>query len=75
MLDAINNQEIEHDCPSCGKKIKFTLKQLGTGATIKCRYCRDDIKLAPDNKSKREYRDMQKAVKNLENTLKNFGKI
>ena len=74
MLDAINNQEVEHDCPNCGKKFKFTLKNLGNGDTVKCRYCNQSIKLETDNKSKKEFKEMQKSVKSLEKSLKNFGK-
>ena len=43
LTKAVEETEFDIKCPSCGKKIKISISQLGK--TIKCRYCGQRIKL------------------------------
>ena len=73
MID-ISKQEINLNCESCGRKITVSLKQVANQETITC-FCGTKIKLQ-DSKgsSKKAIRDVNKAFKDLEKTLKSFGK-
>lgn len=74
MIDILKHK-VAHKCPSCGGNIQFTLGQLSNQKTIKCNSCNTNIKLEDSNgKSKSELKKVNKAFKDLDKTLKNFGK-
>ena len=74
MID-ISKQKIQSNCPSCNHKFSVTLKQVANEEIIKCNSCKNDIQLKDSNgSSKKSIRDVNKSFKDLEKTLKNFGK-
>ena len=74
MID-IGKQKIDIDCPNCRRKIQINLDQVARQQIVKCNSCSQDIQLQDSNGSaKKGVRDMNKAFKDLERTLKSFGK-
>jgi len=71
----ISQQKIDFNCPECGLKNKVTLEQIEKQIIIKCSDCNKDITLIDkDGSAKRSVADINKAVKDLENTIKKFGR-
>lgn len=71
----ISQQKIDFSCRECGSKNEATLKQVENQEIIKCSGCRKDIALTDkDGSVKRAIADINKAAKDLENTIKKFGK-
>ena len=63
--------KLDVECPNCNKKIKFTLKQVGT--KIKCTHCSSQISLEDDNNSvKNSKKGIDKSLKELSDAFKNF---
>lgn len=70
----LGKQKIQVDCPTCRRKHNATFNDVGKQKVIHC-YCGTNIQLRDDKGSvKRSVNDINKAFKELEKTLKNFGK-
>lgn len=61
---------IDVPCPECGKKVKCTLADIAKQRTIRCA-SGHSVKLVDEGKGAAK---ASKALKDLEKTLKNFGK-
>ena len=73
MID-ISKQTVKVDCPECNRAISVTLKQIANEALIKCN-CGQEIQLKDNNgTNKTAIKDVNKSFKDLERTLKSFGK-
>lgn len=73
MID-ISKQSVKLDCPECKRSMSVTIKQVADEALIKCN-CGQEIQLKDSNgTNKKAIRDINKSFKDLENTLKKFGK-
>ncbi len=73
MID-ISKQSVKLDCPECKRSMTVTIKQVADEALIKCN-CGQEIQLKDSNgTNKKAIRDINKSFKDLENTLKKFGK-
>lgn len=71
----ISQQKVDFACPDCEAKNTITLKQAQNQETIKCTGCEKEIKLTDkDGSVNKAVRDINKAGKDLENTIKKFGK-
>lgn len=60
-------------CPTCGTSTKTTLRRVRAGSTIRCPRGHQ-IKLVTDSASRREMDKADRAMKDLQRTLRNFGK-
>ncbi|MBC8314220.1 MAG: hypothetical protein ISR57_06365 [Bacteroidales bacterium] len=73
MID-ISKQTVEVDCPDCKRPITVSIKKVADEALVKCT-CGQGIQLKDSNSSnKKAIREINKSLKNLENTIKKFGK-
>lgn len=73
MID-ISKQTVKLDCPKCKRSMLVTIKQVADEALIKCN-CGQEIQLKDSNgTNKKAIKDINKSFKDLENTLKKFGK-
>jgi len=73
MID-ISKQTVKIDCTECNRSINVTLKQVANEALIRCN-CGQKIQLKDSNgTNKKAIKDVNKSFKDLERTLKNFGK-
>lgn len=73
MID-ISKESVKLDCPECKRSMSVTIKQVADEALIKCN-CGQEIQLKDSNgTNKKAIRDINKSFKDLENTLKKFGK-
>jgi len=73
MVD-ISRQTVNINCPKCEASLTVSLKQVANEVTIKCN-CGTDVQLVDSNGSaKKSIRDINGAFKDLENTIKSFGK-
>lgn len=71
----LGKQKIQHDCPKCGRKITFNVNQVSRQEVVKCHSCNTEIQLNDKGGSTRKsVRDINKSFKDLERTLKRFGK-
>lgn len=70
----ISKQTVKIDCPKCKRSITVTIKQITDEALVKC-ICGQGIQLK-DSKgtNKKAISDINKSLKDLENTFKKFGK-
>ncbi|WP_407692702.1 MJ0042-type zinc finger domain-containing protein [Reichenbachiella carrageenanivorans] len=74
MID-IGKQKIDMKCPNCRRSIKISLDQVSRQQIVRCNSCSQDIQLQDSRGSaKKGVREMNKAFKDLERTLKSFGK-
>lgn len=73
MMD-ISNQTVKVQCSECNRSISVTLKQVANETLIRCN-CGQEIQLEDSNgTNKKAIKDVNKSFKDLERTLKNFGK-
>lgn len=73
MID-ISKQTVKINCPECKRQHTVSLKQIADEIIVKCA-CGKSIKLTDKNgTNKKAIKDVNKAFKDLEDTLKNFGK-
>lgn len=73
MID-ISKQSVNIDCPECERSISVTIRQVADEALIKCS-CGQEIQLKDSNgTNQKAIRDINKSFKELENTLKKFGR-
>lgn len=63
------------ECPKCGYQVDFQLIDAKTERKIYCHNCKTQIQLTDSEASVHTGIDkMTKSLKELENTIKNFGK-
>lgn len=73
MID-ISKQTVKVDCPECKRSITVSIKQIADEVLVKCT-CGQGVQLRDSNgTNKKAIRDINKSFKDLENTLKNFGR-
>ena len=73
MID-ISKQTVKVDCTVCKRSITVSIKQVADEAFVKCT-CGQGIQLKDSNgTNKKAIRDINKSLKDFENTLKKFGK-
>ncbi len=73
MID-IAKQNIAIICESCNRKITVSLREVANEDTVTCN-CGTKTKLQDSNgSSKKAILDVNKAFKDLDKTLKSFGK-
>jgi transcription elongation factor Elf1 len=73
MID-ISKQAVKIDCPECNRLISVTLKQVANEVLIKCS-CGQEVQLKDSNgTNKKAIKDVNKSFKDLERTLKIFGR-
>ena len=73
MID-VSKQTVKVECSECNRSINVTLKQVANEALIECK-CGQEIQLKDSNgTNKKAINDVNKSFKDLERTLKNFGK-
>lgn len=70
--DVFGKADVDINCPECNRKFSIKLNQIGT--TVVCPSCRKSIFLQDSNNSKRNISNVDKSLKKLDKTLKNFGK-
>lgn len=74
MID-LNQIWVECKCPNCDYGDVVQLVDVRTEKIIFCNNCKVDIQLVDSEASTHNSHDkIQNSLKNLENTLKNFGK-
>lgn len=66
------NKDVSVNCPLCKKELKIKLNQVGS--IIQCTYCKKTIELKAGNSFSSSKKSVNKSFKDLEKTLKNFGK-
>ena len=75
MMLNFNNIWVDFECPKCGYQDKIQLIDAKTEKMIFCHNCKSNIKLSDSEASVHTGIDsMSNALKELERTLKNFGK-
>lgn len=73
MID-ISREKININCPECKRSITVSLKQVADQVSIKCT-CGQGIQLKDSNGTNRKaIQDINKSFRDLENTIKNFGR-
>ena len=73
MID-ISRQKVTIMCPDCRRALRVSLGQISNEELIECS-CGQGIQLKDDKgSSKKTVKDLSKSFKNLEKTLKDFGK-
>ena len=71
----LSKQEVNINCPGCGARNKITMQQAKDQVSIECIGCKKKINLVDkDGSVNKSINDVNKSFKDLENTLKNFGK-
>lgn len=68
----VGNQVLDLDCPKCNAKVPYTINDVGN--TIVCPGCSVEITLQATDSLSESKQSVDKALKDLQNTLKNFGK-
>ena len=73
MID-ISKEKISVNCPDCKRLIRVTIAQISKQESINCS-CGQTIQLVDESGSnKKTVKDINKAFKDFERTLKKFGK-
>ncbi len=73
MID-ISTQTVNVNCPECNGSITISLKQVADEVIVKCK-CGQEIQLSDsDGTNQKAIHDVNKSLKNLENTFINFGR-
>jgi len=66
---------IDFECPNCGFQIEVQLIDVKTEKTVFCHNCKANILLSDNEASTHTgIENMNKALYELEKTIKNFGK-
>lgn len=72
----LDNHEIELTCPSCEFYCYVTLKQVRLKDPVICRGCRATINFDDHmNTTRKTLRSINRAMRDLEETLRNFGNV
>ncbi len=73
MID-LGKQTLKVNCQNCRRSITVSLKQITDEVSVKCT-CGQVIQLKDKNHSnKKAVNDINKALKDLQNTFKKFGR-
>ncbi len=73
MID-ISKEKVSISCPDCKRVIKVTIAQISKQEAVGCT-CGQSIQLVDDKGSnKKAIKDINKSFKDLEKTIKKFGK-
>jgi transposase-like protein len=73
MID-LRKQNEKANCPTCKRSVTVSLKQITDEVSVKCS-CGQVIQLKDKNHSnKKAVNDINKALKDLQNTFKKFGR-
>lgn len=70
--DTFGKADVSINCPKCNYKFSIKLNQIGT--TVSCPGCRRSIQLNSSSQTNNSVKNIDKSFKDLEKTLKNFGK-
>lgn len=74
MID-LDNIWVEVECPNCGYSVDIQLLDAKTERTVYCHNCKINLELKDSDASVHSGLDsINEAFKELEKTLKNFGK-
>ena len=74
MID-FNEIWVDFECPTCGYMVDAQMIDVKTESTVSCHCCKTRIKLVDQDASTHTgMRDIESAMDDLENTLKNFGR-
>ena len=75
-VDSIfGSQELDSECPGCGHQIKVSFHDLAReGNEITCSGCHKPITIEHTPETAKGLKDANKALRDLENTMKKFGK-
>lgn len=68
----LKNKNVDFNCPKCNGKLSISLSQIGS--FVVCRHCKSKIELQKGKNFDSAKSKIDKSVKDLENTFKNFGK-
>jgi transcription initiation factor IIE alpha subunit len=69
---SMRDLESEAECPDCGFKFQFNLKQVAKGEVIKCKSCGRDIELVDESN---ECKKLEKSVKDLNKSFGDLNKL
>ncbi len=71
----LDNVELDAQCPKCKFYVYFTLKDAKLNKTIICGGCKNIVQLVDYMSScDTGIRSINRALKNFENTIRNWGK-
>lgn len=73
----IGDGDVDFTCPNeeCGHQFKVKVKVLmHEGSTVTCPSCKSEITIEHEEGTDKKFRDANRALKDFERTLKNFGK-
>ncbi|MFD1553417.1 hypothetical protein [Putridiphycobacter roseus] len=65
-----SKEKIEINCPSCNSVLAVTFGQISKEDSVSCKSCKNKIKLIDKNNVGKK---IDKSLRDLEKTLKNFG--
>lgn len=66
MKNVFDSEKISFKCPKCGKALSLTVGKLKKSPSIRCRYCKGNIKI--------DGKDIRRSLKQTEKMLDDFGK-
>ena len=67
--------DLDIECPGCGHQFPVKLKEvMHEGNEVQCPSCKESIGINHEGGTAQELKKADKALKDLEKTLKNFGK-
>lgn len=66
------DSKLEVTCPKCHSKFPFAVKEVGS--SVICPHCSSPIDLVKDKSFDKSVKSVNNSLKDLEDTLKNFGK-
>lgn len=69
----IGKQKFDFTCPDCSKTHTISFDDVQRGRTIPCG-CGKNLKLVADGTVKKSVDSVNKSFRELENTIKKFGK-
>lgn len=72
LMSLIGNDTLEMNCPNCNAKVPFTLNSAGK--SIECPQCKVKINLNKSNDFDENIDTTKDSLKELEETINNFGK-
>lgn len=73
MID-IGKEQLDFECPNCGKTLKITFNDAIARKTIHCPSCGTDINLAPDESLKHSVDSVNKSFRDFEKSLKKLNR-
>ena len=75
MID-LSQASLDFECPRCGFYNPFTLEQVRLRDAIICRGCKGSVRLEDNmNETRKAIRVINRAMRELEQTLKQLGNI